>query len=55
MTSAAAPVDDHEAPSTLGTMAAVAPFEIASAPDEQRMLLHDVSWEKYVQLRDLLD
>jgi Uma2 family endonuclease len=25
------------------------------APDEQRMLLHDVSWKEYVILRELID
>lgn len=37
-------------------MAAVAqPFVIARPPDEQRMLLRNVSWKEYVLLRDLLD
>jgi Uma2 family endonuclease len=28
---------------------------LAPAPDEQRMLLHDVSWKEYVILRELID
>lgn len=36
-------------------MATAAPLEIATAPGEQRMLLHGVSWKEYVLLRDLLD
>jgi Uma2 family endonuclease len=28
---------------------------LASAPDEQRMLLHDVSWKEYMILRELMD
>ncbi len=36
-------------------MATAPSLEIASAPDEQRMLLSGVPWKEYVLLRDLLD
>jgi Uma2 family endonuclease len=36
-------------------MVAVAPLQVASVPDEQRMVLYNVSWKDYVLLRDLLD
>lgn len=40
----------------MDAMAAVAPlFELATAPAEQRFLLHGVPWKEYVLLRDLLD
>ncbi len=36
-------------------MVAVSPLPIAPAPDEQRMLLRNVTWKEYVLMRDLLD
>jgi Uma2 family endonuclease len=36
-------------------MAAVSTLELTPAPDEQRMLLHGVSWKEYVILRELMD
>lgn len=36
-------------------MAAVSPLHPTIAPAEQRMLLHGVSWQGYVAMRDLLE
>jgi Uma2 family endonuclease len=36
-------------------VAAVSMPGLESAPDEQRMLLHDVSWKEYVIFRELMD
>ena len=37
------------------SMAAVSPLPIVQPPEEQRMLLSNVSWKEYVTMRELLD